>query len=73
MQVVESNGEDANGDIDRRNELFNIVAAEFSIDLGKVGTNKQQVKSSFKVFSFLQLFEWTMHSLLTFNSRLNHV
>ena len=60
-------------DVERRTDVFDVIAAEFSTSVGKVGTNKQQVKSSFKVFSFLQLFEWTMHSLLTFNSRLNHV
>ena len=39
MAVVESSGLDAMGDVDRRTELFNIIAAEFSTNLGKVGSN----------------------------------
>jgi len=68
MQVVESNGEDANGDIDRRNELFNIVAAEFSIDLGKAESRRERSEKGFKEISltygeiefksFFQAFKW---------------
>ena len=37
MATVEASGPDAMGDVERRTELFDIIAAEFTTDYGKVG------------------------------------